>query len=103
MNFTLHTEPITNPPEFTITCLSHGGPATVVNWHRNRVLLHEDSNHTLVKKILDTNQNTTYENSLCVRGRETGVYSCHITNNLQLSLPNAQGEPQSAIEVIKGS
>ena len=103
MNFTLHTEPITNPPEFTITCRSHGGPATVVNWYRNADLLHEDSNHTLVKKILDTKQNTTYENSLCVRGRETGEYSCRITNNLQVSLPNAQGESQSATEVIKGS
>ena len=74
MNFTLHTEPITNPPEFTITCLSHGGPATVVNWHRNRVLLHEDSNHTLVKKYL-TQIKTLPTKTLCVCGAERLEYT----------------------------
>ena len=35
--FTLESEANEDPPEFTLTCQSRGGPATEVEWKRNRV------------------------------------------------------------------
>ena len=45
LHFTLESEANEDPPEFTFTCQSRGGPATEVEWKRNRVIIEEDSNH----------------------------------------------------------
>ena len=44
--FTLDSEANEDPPEFTLTCQSKGGPVTEVVWRRNGVPVEEDSNHT---------------------------------------------------------
>ena len=36
ISFTLHTEPRVGPPQFTISCQTHGRPATEVSWFWNR-------------------------------------------------------------------
>ena len=82
--FTLDSEANEDPPEFTLTCQSKGGPATEVVWMRNGVRVEEDSNHTTSQIIVDTSGNTVYNNTLRVRGRETGGYLCRVENNRYL-------------------
>ena len=56
--FTLESEANEDPPEFTLTCQSRGGPVTEVEWRRNRVRVEEDSNHMTSQIIVDTSRNT---------------------------------------------
>ena len=81
MYFTLDSEANEDPPEFTLTCQSKGGPATEVVWMRNGVRVEEDSNHITSQIIADTSGNTVYNNTLRVRGREGGHYECIVSNN----------------------
>ena len=81
MYFTLDSEVNEDPPEFTLTCQSKGGPATEVVWMRNGVRVEEDSNHTTSQIIVDTSGNTVYNNTLRVRGRVTVTYACRVENN----------------------
>ena len=41
----------------------------------------EDSNHMTSQIIVDTSANTVYNNTLRVRGRESGIYKCTVSNN----------------------
>ena len=70
--FTLESEANGDPPEFTLTCQSRGGPVTKVEWRRDGVRVEEDSNHMISQIIVDTSSNTVYNNTLRVRGREGG-------------------------------
>ena len=78
--FTLDSEVNEDPPEFTLTCQSRGGPVTEVEWIRDGVRVEEDSNHTTSQIIVDTSANTVYNNTLRVRGRESGRYKCNINS-----------------------
>ena len=86
--FTLESEANEDPPEFTLTCQSRGGPVTEVEWRRNRVRVEEDSNHMTSQIIVDTSRNTVYNNTLRVRGRESGTYVCTVRNNAQDFFPD---------------
>ena len=79
--FTLDSEANEDPPEFTLTCQSKGGPATEVVWMRNGLRVEKDSNHTTSQIVVDTSGNTVYNNILRVRGREGGRYDCIVSNN----------------------
>ena len=79
--FTLESEANEDPPEFTLTCQSRGGPVTEVEWRRNGVRVEEDSNHMTSQIIVNTSRNTVYNNTLRVRGREGGRYVCSISYN----------------------
>ena len=70
--FTLESEANEDPPEFTLTCQSRGGPVTEVEWRRDGVRVEEDSNHMTSQIIVNTSRNTLYNNTLRVRGRESG-------------------------------
>ena len=83
VNFTLHTEPSMSPPEFTITCHTQGGPATIVTWgSENDNYLGDKRYNDTSQVIVDTSQNSVYENRLRVRGRESGSCLCIIDNSL---------------------
>ena len=43
---------------------------------RNGVRVEEDSNHMTSQIIVNTSANTVYNNTLRVRGRESGTYKC---------------------------
>ena len=83
MYFTLDSEANEDPPEFTLTCQSKGGPATEVVWMRNGVRVEEDSNYTTSQIIVDPSGNTVYNNTLRVRRRATEqwTFKCIVGNN----------------------
>ena len=87
--FTLESEANEDPPEFTLTCQSRNGPVTEVEWRRDGVRVEEDSNHMTSQIIVDTSRNTVYNNTLRVRGRETGTYVCTVRNNAQDFFPDS--------------
>ena len=60
VTFIVHSEPNENPPEFTLTCRSEGGPVTTVMWWRDLVPVQEDSNHETSQIIVDTSEDTVY-------------------------------------------
>ena len=78
MNFTLHTEPSVSPPEFSITCRTEGGPATTVYWVIPNVEVQDGSGHESSQIIVDTSNIAVNENSLRVRGRESGTYNINV-------------------------
>ena len=73
-------------PEFTISCRTHGGPATTVLWTLNGVSVQEDSDHETSQLILDTSLNSVYDNRLRVRGKNYGTYNCSVSNNIRYFL-----------------
>ena len=63
-------------PQFTLTCISTGGPATTVTWTR-------DSAPTIgeATTILDDAWTAHYTHTLTVTGRLGGLYQCTVANN----------------------
>ena len=101
--FTLHTGLRASVPEFTISCCTHGGPATTVQWRVNGVSVEEDSDHETSQIILDTSHNSVYDNRLRVRGRTSGNYNCSIGNDIRTYFPNATVERVNISKDINGS
>ena len=95
--FTLDSEANEDPPEFTLTCQSRGGPVTEVQWMRNGVRVEEDSNHMTSQIIVDTSANTVYNNTLRVRGRENGTYICALSNNRHEFFPSSSMTKRRAV------
>ena len=87
-HFTLHTDPRTEVPEFTISCRTYGGPATTVIWTLNGSLSSVDGNTSQV--ILDTSYKSVFDSRLRVKGRKTGSYNCQVSNNVPSSVNYAQ-------------
>ena len=78
-----------SPPEFSIICRTHGGPATSVEWFLPLSDEWEFIDHESSQLILDTSYNTVYENRLLVRGSHSGKYQCRIENNIRDYFPTA--------------
>ncbi|CAI8005642.1 hypothetical protein GBAR_LOCUS4333 [Geodia barretti] len=97
VNFTLHTELRASVPEFTISCRTHGGPATTVQWTVNGVPVQENRYYETSQLILDTSLNSVYDTRLRVKGRKCGTYNCTISNNIRDYLPEA------SIDEVNGS
>ena len=63
-------------PQFTLTCISTGGPATTVTWTRNSVTVTEGT-----ETVLDNRTTSQYTHTLTVTGRLGGLYKCTVANN----------------------
>ena len=63
-------------PQFTLTCISTGGPATTVTWTRDSVTVTEGT-----ETVLDDPVTAQYTHTLTVTGRLTGLYTCTVTND----------------------
>ena len=63
-------------PQFTLTCISTGGPATTVTWTRDSVTVTEGN-----KTVLDNRVTLQYTHTLTVTGRLGGLYTCTVANN----------------------
>ena len=79
LQFYLQTTPTADPPVFTLTCVSTGGPATTVTWTRDGNNVSNDANHVFTKTVTDQ-LTATYSNVLTVIGREPGSYTCSVAN-----------------------
>ncbi|CAI8036047.1 hypothetical protein GBAR_LOCUS20225 [Geodia barretti] len=63
-------------PQFTLTCISTGGPATTVTWTRDTTTVTQGYMTVLV----DT-RTAQYIHTLTVTGRMPGLYNCIVKNN----------------------
>ncbi len=84
LQFTRDEEGIDQPgdsPVFTLTCNSGGGPATTVTWKRDGTVVNENSNHVMTSGLVDQS-GPDYTSTLTVTGREDGVYTCTVTNDI---------------------
>ena len=84
ITFWLDTDPATDPPVFTLTCTSTGGPATTVSWRRDGTMLSDDSTYSITSQVTDT-ETATYTHTLTVTGRLEGEYQCSVSNTRALS------------------
>ena len=64
-------------PQFTLTCISTGGPATTVTWTRDSVTV-----TTGTETVLDDPVTAQYTHTLTVTGRLSGLYTCTVANNI---------------------
>ena len=63
-------------PQFTLTCISTGGPATTVTWTRHSSIITEGN-----ETVLDNSVTAQYTHTLTVTGRLGGLYICTVANN----------------------
>ena len=64
-------------PQFTLTCISTGGPATTVTWTRDSVNVTEGT-----ETVLDDPVTAKYTHTLTVTGRLGGLYTCTVANDM---------------------
>lgn len=75
IDFTQDSEPDGQTNQFTLTCISIGGPATTVTWTRDSEFLSHGST------VLNNSVTGQYIHTLTVIGRLEGVYTCNVSNN----------------------
>ena len=63
-------------PQFTLTCISTGGPATTVTWTRDSDTVTEGN-----ETVLDDRVTAQYTHTLTVTGRLGGLYTCTVAND----------------------
>ena len=63
-------------PQFTLTCISTGGPATTVTWTRDSVTVTEGT-----ETVLDDPVTAQYTHTLTVTGSLGGSYTCTVAND----------------------
>ena len=63
-------------PQFTLTCISTGGPATTVTWTRDFTTVTEGN-----ATVLNDPETAQYTHTLTVRGNIEGLYTCTVANN----------------------
>ena len=62
--------------QFTLTCISTGGPATTVTWTRDSVTITEGT-----ETVLDNPVTAQYTHTLTVTRRLEGLYTCTVSND----------------------
>ena len=76
MTFTPDSDLNGASPQFTLTCISTGGPATNVHWTRDSGTAVGD-----VMTVLTDAKTATYTHTLTVTGRQEGLYQCSVSNS----------------------
>ena len=76
VGFTLDSDLNGDSPQFTLTCISTGGPATTITWTRDSTTVTEGN-----ETVLDNPVTAQYTHTLTVTGRQPGTYMCAVTNN----------------------
>ena len=77
IKFSLNSESVAASPQFTLTCISTGGPATTVTWTRDSATAMRDE-----MTVLDNATTAQYTHTLTVTGRLGGLYQCTVSNNI---------------------
>ena len=81
IQFTLDSELTAEPPQFTLTCISTGGPATSPSWTRDNELITEGA-----ETGLNDSETARYTHTLTVTGRLGGEYVCNVSNSISSTL-----------------
>ena len=76
MTFTADSDLNGASPQFTLTCISTGGPATTVTWTRDSDTVTEGT-----ETVLDDRVTAQYTHTLLVAGRLGGLYTCTVAND----------------------
>ena len=76
VTFTLDSDLNGASPQFTLTCISTGGPATTVTWTRDSDTVTEGT-----ETVLDDPVTAQYTHTLTVTGRLGGLYTCTVAND----------------------
>ena len=63
-------------PQFTLACISTGGPATTVAWTRDSTTVTQGT-----QTVLNDPVTANYTHTLTVAGRLPGLYNCTVANN----------------------
>ena len=63
-------------PQFILTCISTGGPATTITWTRDSTTVTQGT-----QTVLNDPVTAQYTHTLTVTGRLGGLYTCTIANN----------------------
>ena len=97
MTFTVDSDLNGASPQFTLTCISTGGPATTVTWTRDSDTVTEGTETVF-------NGNTTaphYTHTLTVTGGSGmgGLYKCNVTNE-KPSEDSATHTVQGASDIV---
>ena len=66
-------------PQFTLTCISTGGPATTVTWIRDSTTAMGDE--MTVFNFTNDAETAQYTHTLTVTGRLGGDYQCTVSND----------------------
>ena len=64
-------------PQFTLTCISTGGPASSVTWTRDSTTVTEGN-----ETVLNDPVTAQYTHTLTVTGRLGGLYMCKVANEV---------------------
>ena len=75
MTFIVDSDLNGDSPQFTLTCISTGGPATTVTWTRDSQTV--SGGMTVFNNVVTAQ----YTHTLTVTGRLGGQYQCTVTNN----------------------
>ena len=75
MIFTVDSDLNGDSLQYTLTCISTGGPATTVTWTRDSETVSGGMT------VLDNAMTAHYTHTLTVTGRLGGQYQCNVTNN----------------------
>ena len=77
ISFTLHSALSKANPQFTLTCISTGGPATTVTWTNPDTEVVTTGNMT----VLNNADSSQYIHTLNVTGRLGGLYTCTVESS----------------------
>ena len=80
MTFKLKSDPNDENPQFTLSCVSTGGPATTFTWYRDSVAISEEVGMVSVS-VLQNSTTAQYKHTLSVSGRRGGLYQCTVSND----------------------
>ena len=75
-DITVHSDLNGPSPQFTLTCISTGGPATTVTWTRDSTTVTEGT-----ETVFDNAMTAQYTHTLTETGRIGGLYTCNVSNN----------------------
>ena len=64
-------------PQFTLTCISTGGPATTVTWTRDSL----PASGNVITVFNGDTSDPQYTHTLNVTGRLGGLYTCTVAND----------------------
>ena len=64
--------------QFTLACISTGGPATTVSWTRDSTTVITEGN---TETVLNDPVTAQYTHTLTLTGRLPGLYTCTVAND----------------------